>query len=138
MYSNNLLSFTFAAWVEGRYISLAEVVRALGDTVAKCTWRIEVEELAPHPASRTLEELCAATTLATHELVSSFSDPVQIIDGRALAFADLSCEHELIAIVALRSSHWDIHTRSSKLVEAIRLAFPAIKPFPSTEAPHFQ
>src|SRR5579859_7327087 len=103
-----MTSVTFPSWQDDRYLSLGEILTALGGLIENLQWRVQIEELAPGPGSRRLETIAADARLDTREVLDAFRGGVQVIDGLLSGFKMDEARFPYLTIRAVDSTWWDV------------------------------
>lgn len=114
------------AWLQERPLYLAELLLALGWSVADTTWTCHEIELAPGAEPSTLESISdTGQTISTLELLSASTPDVQVIDGEI--FGNRKNGNETVSAITLRavdSTSWDLELSAQWDVDTIKSAFP--------------
>lgn len=100
------MNFSFEAWRDEHYIGLAELIVALGATALPLEWKLDLEEIAPHPQEGELRAL-EGSLVGTLRLLRACAPDVQIIDGSASAYSQDSGQ-PLVVLRAVDSTWWDV------------------------------
>jgi hypothetical protein len=123
-----MMNLTFAAWKDGHYVSLAELLEAFGDAIASYRWTIRIEEVAPHPKSTTFEKAAGNENLTTERLREIAAWDVQIIDGEIVGHAPAE-NAPVVILRAVDSTSWDVSATDDRVIRAIKSAYPDAQPF---------
>ena len=109
-----------------RPLYLAELLLALGWSVADMVWTCRDVELPPGAEPATLEELSdSGGELTTLELFRASTPEIQVIDGEfAGRRADSETTEPAIVLRAIRSTSWDLELSSPRDVDTIQAIFP--------------
>jgi hypothetical protein len=121
-----MTSVTFRSWQDDRYLSLWEILSALGSLIENLQWQVQIEELAPGPGESRLETMVADTTLDTRELLDASRGDVQIIDGLLSGFKADEARFPYLTIRAVDSTWWDVDADDEAVIRTLRAHFPRI------------
>lgn len=117
------MKISMLAWNDDEYISLAEIILAIGWPLRKMIWHIRVEEASIEPGAEALENSCPSDSYSTLQLLRMITPNIQIIDGEIIGTAQDDTE-DYIKIEAIDSTHWDIESNITELIESIKNIFP--------------
>ena len=120
---------SFAAWRDGDYVTLADLLRLLGETIRNYTWKAKIEEVAPHPKAEAFEAMLRNYALNTAELLAVADWDVQIIDGEVIGYADPE-QTAAITIRAVDSTSWDILSPDPSILSTFANAYADALPIP--------
>lgn len=116
------------AWLQERPLYLAELLLALGWSIADTTWTCQGVELAPGTEPTTLEDISdTGRSLNTLELFDASTPDVQLIDGEI--FGNRTNHNEVTPVITLRSvdsTSWDLELSEQRCVDSIKSAFPQV------------
>jgi hypothetical protein len=121
-----MTSVTFRSWQDDHYLSLWEILTALGSLVENLQWRVQIEELAPGPGASRLEAIAADATLDTRELLDASRGDVQVIDGLLSGFKAGEARFPYLTIRAVDSTWWDVDADDEAVARTLRVRFPRI------------
>ncbi|APU16951.1 MULTISPECIES: hypothetical protein [Actinoalloteichus] len=112
---------TFAAWRDGRYVPLAELLVCLGDRGLALTWQLWIEEATAHPRLADLFAASGGPAIGTLELLALTAPDLQVIDGRFLGCLD---GVPTIELTAFDSTSWDVECTDERLLSRLRRRYP--------------
>jgi hypothetical protein len=110
-----------AAWRGKHYLSLADILSAIGRPVWNLKWSLELQEVAPMPGAQALEAIDKTKQLSTPELLHLVTPAIQIIDGKIFGYDELNKKR--IIIGAIDSTSWEIETDIEDIFEKLRTTF---------------
>jgi len=122
---------TFKAWREDHYVSLSELLLVLGRDILEFNWRLQLDELAPHPMAKVLEEVAPEKLFETLDLLRLVTPDVQIVDGAVRGYIGASDPSPVVVIRAVDSTSWDVESENSEIIAAIKRAYPDAAELPS-------
>lgn len=117
------MNLSIPAWREGHYLSLEEILRALGDVCSEFQWTLHADDVAPEPGTDVLLGLDPGQPLSYSTLLRMVTPQLQVIDGEAVAVDPVSSEKRLL-IRAVDSTSWDIETEMQSVVDKVRECYP--------------
>src|SRR2546425_881570 len=123
---------SFAAWQNGRYVGLAEILLVLGRAVIGLIWRLQIAEVAPEPGSAGLNQATDAEGLSTLDVLHLVAPDVQIIDGEVQGFRGDDSSPVLV-IRAVDSTSWDVVAADTEILAVIRAAYPDAADLPKDQ-----
>jgi hypothetical protein len=118
---------TFKAWRADRYVSLWDILTALGGSVQQLLWRIRIDEAAPGPDSDQLATLSPDAWVDTPWLLRATAHDVQLIDGQVLGYRGRGSDVPCITIRAVDSTWWDVESEDHAIIEVIMTQFPDVE-----------
>lgn len=115
------MKISVPAWVDGRYVSLAELLQLIGKFYPEKDWLVRVEEVAPEPGAERLEAINANVPMQLRELQDMVSPDLQLVDGE-VTVKDL--QGICLRLIAVDSTSWDVETNCKLAVWALVGAYP--------------
>ena len=124
----------FKAWNGGHYVSLAEILRAVGDRARYLKWTWRIDEAAPAAGGSDLDILSPGRRVSTAELLCALPANLQIIDG------EIDGSHDggrpgrpSLRLRAVDSTWWDVESDAPEILAAIVKAFPDAAALPKEQ-----
>ncbi|MET9251954.1 hypothetical protein [Nonomuraea sp. NPDC003709] len=104
---------TFAAWRDGRYLGLEELLRSLGTLIDSYEWRLTIDWLIPEI------EIHGDVWLSTYQVLQLFESHPQLVDGEAEGRRVGSSAPD-VRLRAFDSTSWDVQTARPDVAGRIR------------------
>ncbi|MEV0403755.1 hypothetical protein [Actinoallomurus sp. NPDC050550] len=121
---------TFNAWRDStKYIELAELVDLLRPVLPVLTWRLAIVEAWSTSEHRAADLLVDDVEMTLDQLLKVTTE-VQIIDGRVIG-RQAEERSDVIVIQAVDSTSWDVYATDSRVLQALRGAFPDAEKIPT-------
>src|SRR5262252_7321620 len=119
-----MIRMTFRAWQGDRYVSLWDILTALGGLVDHLRWRIRIDEAAPGPDSDQLVALSTYPWSDTPQLLRAAYHDVQVIGGQVVGYKQQQSEPPYVTIRAVDSTWWDVESEDDEIADLIMNRFP--------------
>jgi hypothetical protein len=122
---------TWRAWEGDRYVTLGDILTALGDLARDLRWKVRVDDVAPGPGAARLEAVDPDTWLDTPDLIGvAGGEDVQVIDGEVAGYRAEALRAPYLVIRAVDSSWWDVESADDAVADALRSRFSGVEDLP--------
>jgi len=118
------MKISIPAWQDGRYLSLAELLRLIRNFVVSFNWSLNIVEMAPEPGAEQVMQLFDHP-LNTAMLLDLVSPDLQIVDGEVVGESRDSTAKFVLR--AVDSTSWDIETEMEDAISHIFRLFPTAR-----------
>ncbi|QRP45154.1 hypothetical protein [Amycolatopsis sp. FDAARGOS 1241] len=120
-------ALTFAAWRDGRYVPLAELLVCLGGLGLDLRWQVQIDEAGPHPRYAELLETTPQARVGTLELLALAAPDLQVIDG---TFTGWVGGEPVVILEAFDSTSWDVYSADERVLVEFRRRYPDARDMP--------
>ncbi|MFC5472434.1 hypothetical protein [Paraherbaspirillum soli] len=118
------MKLSIPAWKANKYLSLEEILLAIGDSCKHLYWCLRVFEASTEPGTDALNEVNPEKAMSYSNLLNLVTPKLQIIDGEATAGDGNVSSERRVLIRAVDSTSWDIETNIPDVITKIRQSFP--------------
>lgn len=117
------MKLSIPAWNNNQYLSLSEILLAIGWPLKGLDWYLNIEETSIEPGAEALEKTDPKQAHSIFELLKITTPTIQIIDGEVIG-TSRDGEH-FIKIQAIDSTSWDIDSNRPETLITLKSYFPS-------------